>query len=434
MGVSCAGRPGHLDLAAVRNSSGQGDAAGARASSAAEQGSRQARRGRHPAARADEQRRPTVSCNHRTPGGGRSAELREIRRITVREVRSGHVGFPGAMRRADGSVRVVYRQGESHADPSGRIIEQIGTSSGTHWSTPRVLLDTPGVDDRDPSVAKLPHGRWALTFFRFVRGKLGDATVVLHHPFVAIGGEGGLRAPRQLDAGGLRLEDMVRVRGRWQYASGEPVNVFGCSTHLSVADGRWIVPAYGGPALNLRALDQSPRSRLVLFESSNAGESWQSRPVGPPSSRGMWLQEPALLPLQGGRMLMHVRTSEGASPADTGPMGQLESSDGGKSFTRWKPFDFVGHAPELMALGNDVVASAFREVGGDNEQAWVSFILSADGGRTWSAPTRVVACGDGDCGYPAWSRLEGDKVLLVYYVPGAIRGAIFRLVDSACAN
>jgi hypothetical protein len=44
--------------------------------------------------------------------------------------------------------------------------------------------------------------------------------------------------------------------------------------------------------------------------------------------------------------------------------------------------------------------------------------ISADGGRTWGAPQRLVALENRDCGYPDAIEFPGGRVLLAYYVDG----------------
>jgi hypothetical protein len=43
---------------------------------------------------------------------------------------------------------------------------------------------------------------------------------------------------------------------------------------------------------------------------------------------------------------------------------------------------------------------------------------SSDGGRTWSAPQRLIALDTGDCGYPEAVELPGKRVIVAYYADG----------------
>jgi len=44
--------------------------------------------------------------------------------------------------------------------------------------------------------------------------------------------------------------------------------------------------------------------------------------------------------------------------------------------------------------------------------------MSRDGGRTWSAPQRLIGLETGDCGYSDTAELSGRRLLVAYYAGG----------------
>jgi hypothetical protein len=75
-----------------------------------------------------------------------------------------HYAFPGITQLQDKSLAVVFREGDSHVDPFGRICISRSYDNGKNWTAPLVIFDTAS-DDRDPSIQLLSDGRVLLTCF-----------------------------------------------------------------------------------------------------------------------------------------------------------------------------------------------------------------------------------------------------------------------------
>jgi len=61
-------------------------------------------------------------------------------------------------------------------------------------------------------------------------------------------------------------------------------------------------------ALNLDDLENSPRSTIALALSQDAGSSFEVRPVEANYVSGVWFEEPALVRMRSGKLIMQVRT------------------------------------------------------------------------------------------------------------------------------
>lgn len=66
--------------------------------------------------------------------------------------------FGVLFRLPSGRLLSVYRQGETHADDNGRIVQRRSDDGGTTWSEPRVIFDDPVFDDRNVAGGVLSSG------------------------------------------------------------------------------------------------------------------------------------------------------------------------------------------------------------------------------------------------------------------------------------
>jgi hypothetical protein len=350
-----------------------------------------------------------------------------------------HTAFPDAARLPDGTILVVYREGRGHVGDGGRIAIQRGSADGGGWSAPEVAVDTPGIDDRDPSLTVAPDGTVLLTgFTRYPRRDVADR-LVTYGVWLARSLDGGhtFSPPERVDSGGA-LDQPARLdadRGAWVTPTGVPIEVVAVTSPLvisGVRDGiEWRIPAYGGPARP----DWShwPRSRAGFLVSSDDGQHWQWEGLRPELSPEIWLQEPFLIALADGSWLVQVRSADGDNPvAGRQPLRQLRSEDRGRSWSEWRALPIQGHAPYLIEPRPGLLISAFRRVSEGLDHAWVSLAISRDGGRSWSEPpVDLHDCGDADCGYPSLVALDASRLFVVYYVVdesgGRILGRVLRL-------
>jgi len=339
----------------------------------------------------------------------------------------GHLAFPDLARAPGGGILLVYRHGASHVDDTGKIVARDGSADGRSWSEPRVLVDTPGVDDRDPSLLVRSDGEVLLTWFPYQRHDLGSGVLALHQVYAARSGDGGrtFGTASQVTEGPMSPEGARLEGALWLGADGAPLPVAACSSPAVEVEGRVVVPAYVGSAVNLADLAEAPRSRIALLASE--GDAWRADLVRPETWPEVWLQEPALLPLDDGRLLLHIRTARGDSPSTPGPLAQAIGR--GDDWTGWEDLGRVGHAPDLLQLPGGTLLSAIREVDDAFTHAWVSVLWSTDRAASWSEPLRLLDCGDAECGYPSLLPLGEGRVLVAWYGRGgrSIETAVLRV-------
>jgi hypothetical protein len=336
---------------------------------------------------------------------------------------SGHFAFPDVVRLQNGKLMAVYRNGSTHADKSGAIVYSM-SDDGINWEEADILLDDTSIDDRDPSITVLSDGKVAMNWFKY-RYPADYSEPWVHHLFFAVSDKSGLNFGEeiQVDSGVFDYSETAEMNeaGIWLDENGSEVTVAASSSSAVEHEGKIIIPGYFGNALNWQSMSKTPKTKVVLYESSDGGATWTPNEVDAEIDEKTWLQEPALLKVTDKRWIIHARTGVGASPSNKGDLVQSVSEDGGKTWSAYKSLGFVAHAPELLKLENGVLVSSFRwlDWGTSVNREAVSMVYSLDGGKTWSDVIEILDCGKVECGYPGMVELPGNKILVVYYTPGA---------------
>ncbi len=346
-----------------------------------------------------------------------------------------HTAFTDVVRLDNGKYMVVYRLGPNHFEQnddnddtkgrSGKIMYQL-SDNGTKWNAPAVLIDDPLYDDRDPSIAVLSDGSIVLNHFKYyfeTTRKLAH-----HHVFFNISNDNGttFEDEVQVDPGSMEYdEQFLDEDGIWKEKDSSVMHIRASSGSIVEVGNKLIIPVYGDNPLNWNNFCKTPKSPITLWESTDSGKTWIMNSVEPEGDYSkITLQEPSLLALDENHFIMHVRTSKdtisSCSPSNKGYMMQTESFDGGKTWIPYTSFDFVGHAPELYRLSNGVLVSAFRWLSDDFTKTDTSFIYSLDEGKTWSERISVIDEANAETGYPGIVEMDNNKMLIVYYTPGAV--------------
>ena len=336
---------------------------------------------------------------------------------------SGHFAFPDVVKLNSGKFMAVYRNGSTHADKSGAIVASF-SNDGINWEDPDILLDDTTIDDRDPSITVFSDGRVGMNWFKY-RYPDDYSEPWVHHLFFAVSDSSGLNFGEhvQVDGGVFDYSEtaVMDENGIWlDDENGNEVTVAASSSSMIEDGEKIIIPGYFGNALNWQSMSKTPKTRVVLYESSDGGKTWTPNEVKAEIDEKTWLQEPALLKVTDKRWILHVSTGVGASPSNKGDLVQSISEDGGKTWSAYKSLGFVAHAPELLKLENGVIVSSFRwlDWGTSVNREAVSMVYSLDGGETWSDVIEILDCGKAECGYPGMVELPDNKILVVYYTSG----------------
>jgi hypothetical protein len=176
----------------------------------------------------------------------------------------------------------------------------------------------------------------------------------------------------------------------------------------------WQVPVsdvYMGPdkrpAIRNGVAVPPPRGGIYAVRSRDHGRTWTK--IAPiVVDRHV---EAAMLHLGGGRWLAAGRRFEHID------LDIFASEDDALTWKRVANLDVKPvSSAHLLKLSDGRVLLTYGNRIPDNRG--VDVRTSSDGGRTWSAPQRLIALDTGDCGYPEAVELPGKRVIVAYYADG----------------
>lgn len=80
-------------------------------------------------------------------------------------------GWPWIAAGADGTLYCVFRDGKAHGfSAEGRALITKSSDHGKTWSPATVIVDEPGVDDRNVAIVELPNRELLVTYNTYARG------------------------------------------------------------------------------------------------------------------------------------------------------------------------------------------------------------------------------------------------------------------------
>jgi hypothetical protein len=158
----------------------------------------------------------------------------------------------------------------------------------------------------------------------------------------------------------------------------------------------------------LLPLSDVPHWRVVfVLRSSDDGENW-GRPVEVANVAGQEFEEPSLLRLESGRLLMLLRENA------TRRLHQCVSDDEGLTWSPPKQLPIEGYPPHLLSLPDGRILCT---VGWRYPDFGIRAVLSTDGGESWDVERTIGIRGglpNKDLGYPC-TLLDGDGSLFTVY-------------------
>ena len=182
---------------------------------------------------------------------------------------------------------------------------------------------------------------------------------------------------------------------------------------VQLRGGRIVVPAAWHRPVEGKQFN--PRATAVCFLSDDEGRTWRRgrATLDPPGRGNSGLQEPAVVELKDGRLMMLCRT-------DLGCQYRSHSPDGGETWTAAEPTDLrsplspasverIPSTGDLLVVWNDHAVVPALE----GNRTPLCAAVSRDDGKTWSRP-RVIE--SDPAGWYCYAAIEfvGDRVLLAY--------------------
>ncbi len=159
----------------------------------------------------------------------------------------------------------------------------------------------------------------------------------------------------------------------------------------------------------LLPLSNVPNYRTVFVVcSSDGGRNWDP-PIRVASEPGKEFEEPSLLRLSDGHLLMLLRENTSRH------LHQALSEDDGRTWSTPRQLPIAGYPPHLLLLPDGRILCTY---GWRQPDFRIRAVLSEDGGATWDVDREVCIRGDlpnKDLGYPGTVAANDGALFTVYY-------------------
>lgn len=342
------------------------------------------------------------------------AVTKGVRHVTVAAMNGRHFAFPGVAKLPDGTLAAVFREGQAHVCPYGRICIVYSKDGGANWSAPIAISDTAS-DERDPSIQTLADGRVLVTHggwnswmaYQDTKNQFPGASA-----YIKAVGEKNFGGCRYLfsDDGGMTFSAPIKVPA---FAPHGPV-VF--------PDG-----SFGQPSLG----NDNGKRQVYFWHGSADAKDWKRIGLVGESSRDRGdgsYEEPHTAILADGTLVTAIRVP----PPGDGYMRISRSSDGGKTWSEPVKTPVRGFPQHLLPLKDGRLLATY---GYRYEPMGVRACVSKDGGLTWDMDNEIIIRNNGrngDIGYPVAIELDNGEVFCVYYFTDTehdncfLEGAFFR--------
>jgi hypothetical protein len=333
--------------------------------------------------------------------------LAKVQGIEVVSLRPNHYhGWPTLARRRNGQLLLICTGGrEGHVCPFGQVELMRSDDDGATWTFPRVLLDL-AIDDRDAGILETTDGTLLATSF---------SSLAYEYQFNN-GNINNWNAARQARWHGARNRISATERkaqlGTWILRSTDggvtwsaPYDSIVNSPHgpIQLTDGRQL---YAG-----KDLWKTGKWNGVC-ESTDDGLSWKKLaqiPTRPGDDPGEY-HELHAVEAANGAIITQIRNHNDPNSRET---LQTESTDGGRTWSVPHSIGVWGLPSHLLRLHDDrlLMSYGYRRKPFGNQAR-----ISADHGKTWSAPITISSDGaNGDLGYPSTVELSNGTLLTAWY-------------------
>ncbi len=292
-----------------------------------------------------------------------------------------HLAFPDVCLVEEGELLVVYREGHSHVDASGRIMMSRGlmVEGSAKFSPPQVVVDT-DLDDRDPSICQLANGTLLLSFFRL---DIKRKCQVL--------------ALTRSDDGGRTWEPVLDIP-----VPNFPIGLATSDAIVELPSGALLMPVYG-------KLDTGEEGSFVLT-SLDHGTTW-SKIVPLALQEHPIFEEPALCRLSTGRLVAFLRTDH----KGLGYVYETHSDDDGDTWEVPRRLNVWGYPPDVVEMKNGrlLLTYGYRQL-----PTGIRYCVSPPDADCSIWDEQILRCDghdEGELGYPASVELRDGTIVTVYY-------------------
>ena len=295
--------------------------------------------------------------------------------------------WPQVLVLADGTLLAFGYNAPAHTTLPGDVDAWASADGGKTWS----LRGTAAA--RPDAKANMCH--WASGFS--TKGEL----LVVASGMDDAANERGRRAPNDVRV--FRSADAGKT---WTRAGNFPEKVGGLKPYpfgsiVKAHDGSLHTVVYTADEKNANA------EAAWRMTSRDDGRSW--REAGKISDG---INESVLLPLPKNGWLCVARSSNKPAPEHGQELRQFRSPDDGAT---WRDegliADYHKHPPHLLRLKDGRILLTY----GNRRDGGIETRLTADEGKTWSAPQRIFTTGPGDMGYPSTAQLSDGGLVTVFY-------------------
>jgi len=320
---------------------------------------------------------------------------RPVEYFTVCAIPGRHLAFPGIARLPDGQLAAVFREGEGHVCPYGRICMTLSKDGGRNWSAPFVIWDTV-TDERDPSIQTLPDGRILVTNMAW---------------------KSWMRAPHTAK----------KYPGPTAFAGNAKGYPYYYSQYMFSADNgktwtRKLVNAFSphGPAFKdgyfYQPVVRRERDRRRIWMYRISADASKTERLGLVMETGNGdhrmipaCEEPHTAILPDGTLVTAIRVDF------DGFMRLSFSKDEGRTWTKPVKTPVRGYPQHLLVLKDGRLLATY---GYRYYPFGIRACISRDGGKTWDLKNEMILRDNGltsDLGYPVSLELEPGRVMTVYY-------------------
>lgn len=302
--------------------------------------------------------------------------------------------YPVITRMTNGTLVTAFSVSPK-GNPDSYLVASLSSDNGKTWQTPMKVLDTPGMLDADPSI--LWDGHKLFVYSTSV--KVGRKTIDDSHTMYATSDDG------------KNWSEEKEITLPFRYVVGKRHMV------VTLLDGSYAMP-FAWDIWAQRGTPARTEGEMDLMSGvlkSNDGVHWRAfgyihavyPKVTPYSTSG--LCEPAVVELKNGELLMLARTGSNF-------LYESRSLDNGVTWSKAKRSPLMGHntpaalwrlqdrPKEIIAIWDNSPLKRYP----------LSVAISADGGKTWSAP-RNVAISDGpQVSYPNITQAADGEFVAVW--------------------